>query len=98
MAVTADLFCLAGLRYCAHVRKDPMKLLKKCDAAAFQGYLIWHYKTHSRARRLNTYESHWKALRQLYYDKTWKVVDERVGKLVTTVSPPSHPHQWTHEG
>ncbi len=86
--------CLSpGLSYCAVLRKDPVKLLKKCDAAAIQGYLIWYHKHHPRARRLNTFESHWKGLRQLYYDTTWKVVDEHVGKLVTTVSllaTPSH--------
>lgn len=80
-----------NLSYCALVRMDAVKLLKKCDAAAFQGYLIWYHKTHPRARRLNTYESHWKGLRQLYYDTTWKVVDEHVGKLVTTVSPLADP-------
>lgn len=52
--------------------KDPVKLLKKCDAAAFQGYLIWYHKSHPRTRRLNTFESHWKSLRQLYYDQTLK--------------------------
>ncbi len=80
-----------GLSYCAVLRRDPVKLLRKCDAAAFGGYLIWYRRNHPRARRLNTFESHWKILRQLYYDKTWKVVDEGVGKIVTTVSPLADP-------
>ncbi len=80
-----------GLSYCAVLRRDPLKLLKKCDAAAFGGYLMWYRSHHPRARRLNTFESHWKILRQLYYDKTWKVVDKDVGKFVTTVSPLADP-------
>lgn len=75
-------------RYCHHVRcPEPVKLLKKCDASAFIGFLIWYEKNHPRARRLNSYESLWKGLRQLYYDEVQKVMDESVGKLVTKVTP-----------
>jgi hypothetical protein len=53
---------------------------------SFKGYLIWYYKTHPRAKRLNTYETVWKTLRQLYYDGCYKVVADDMGKEITNVS------------
>ncbi|KAL8776435.1 MAG: hypothetical protein Q9194_003154 [Teloschistes cf. exilis] len=58
---------------------------RSCSIMSFKGYLIWYYKTHPRARRLNTYESLWKTSRQLYYDTCHKVVADDVGKEITNV-------------
>lgn len=52
---------------------------------SFKGYLIWYYKTHPYAQRLNTYESVWKTLRQLYYDRYHKVVADDVSKEITNI-------------
>lgn len=60
-----------------------MELLKFCSIMSFKGYLIRYYKTHPRARRLNTYESVWKTLRQLYYDICHKVLADDIGKEIT---------------
>lgn len=73
-------------QYCGMLRKDPVKVLKKCSFQAFAGYLNWYAKKHPRARRLNAYESIWKGIRQVYYDTTRKVVDPAVGKPVSRVS------------
>lgn len=83
----ADSVSSSSVRYCDFVRKDHMKLLRSCSIMSFKGYLIWYYKTHPRARRLNTYESVWKTLRQLYYDICHKVVADDVGKKITNVRP-----------
>ncbi|KAL8724132.1 MAG: hypothetical protein Q9166_008119 [cf. Caloplaca sp. 2 TL-2023] len=69
-------------RYCAFLRKPALSCLKKCNASAFKGYLIWYHKQHPRARRLNTFESVWKGIRQVYYDTYGVVVGDSVGKEV----------------
>ena len=67
------------------------RIIENCSgpvqSCPFKGYLIWYYKPHPRARRLNTYESVWKTLRQLYYDICHKVVADDGGEEITNVRP-----------
>ena len=65
--------------------QDYLKLLRSCSIISFKSYLVWYYKTHPRAQRLNTYESVWKTLRQLYHDICHKVAADNVAKEITNV-------------
>ena len=62
-----------------------MQLLKKCNANAFKGYLLWYHMQHPRAKRLNTFESMWKGIRQLYYDRYGNIEKDSVDKEVPKV-------------
>jgi len=62
-----------------------MKLLRSSLIISFKDYLIWYYKTHSRARRLNIYESVWKTLRQLYYNICYNVVADNINKEIVNI-------------
>ncbi|KAI4173581.1 MAG: hypothetical protein LQ346_008404, partial [Caloplaca aetnensis] len=68
--------------FAVRVGKEPLRLLKKCDALAFKAYLHWYQSQHPRAKRLNTFESVWKGIRQLYYDVHGVAVEDSVGKDV----------------